>query len=63
MRNLNCKNNYHKLKKKKLIIAGYGAAAKTTTFLNYFKIKDEVIKFIIDDNQIKAKFIYPRKKN
>ena len=28
-------------KKKNLNIAGYGAAAKTTTLLNYFNINDE----------------------
>ena len=50
------------LRKKNLIIAGYGAAAKTTTFLNYFNIKDEVIKFIIDDNQLKQNLYLPGRK-
>ena len=39
-------------------IAGYGAAAKTTTFLNYFKISEKNIKFICDDNKLKqGKFL------
>ena len=48
-------------KKNNLIIAGYGAAAKTTTLLNYFKIKDEQIKFIVDDNPLKQNFYMPGK--
>jgi SAM-dependent methyltransferase len=51
-----------KLRKKNLVIAGYGAAAKTTTFLNYFGIKDEVIKFIIDDNKLKQNLYLPGRK-
>ena len=38
-------------------IIGYGAPAKASTALNYFKIKDE-IDFIVEDNQLKhEKFI------
>jgi len=51
-----------KLKKKNLVIAGYGAAAKTTTFLNYFRIKDEIVKFIIDDNKLKQNLYIPGRK-
>jgi hypothetical protein len=46
-------------KKKNLSIAGYGAAAKTTTFLNYFNINDENIKFIVDDNPLKQGMYMP----
>jgi 2-polyprenyl-3-methyl-5-hydroxy-6-metoxy-1,4-benzoquinol methylase len=57
-----------KLKLKKIIsyannnnltIAGYGAAAKTTTFLNYFNISDDSIKFIVDDNPLKQGLYMP----
>ena len=39
-----------KLKKDKKKVAGYGAAAKTTTLLNYFNINKNTINFIVDDN-------------
>ena len=39
-------------------IIGYGAAAKTTTILNYLKISDK-IKHIIDDNRLKQNFYIP----
>ena len=42
-----------KLKKEKKEIAGYGAAAKTTTLLNYFNINKNTINFIVDDNPLK----------
>jgi 2-polyprenyl-3-methyl-5-hydroxy-6-metoxy-1,4-benzoquinol methylase len=42
-----------KLKNKKKSIVGYGAAAKTTTLLNYFKIDNKIIDFIVDDNPLK----------
>ena len=42
-----------KLKYKKKSIIGYGAAAKTTTLLNYFNIKKNFIESIIDDNLLK----------
>jgi ribosomal protein L32 len=42
-----------------LTIAGYGAAAKTTTFLNYFNISDDNIKFIVDDNPLKQGLYMP----
>jgi len=43
--------------KKKII--GYGAAAKTTTLLNYFNIKNNSIETIIDDNPLKQKKFTP----
>jgi len=48
-----------KANNKNLSIAGYGAAAKTTTFLNFFKIKDKNIKFIVDDNPLKQNKYMP----
>ncbi len=48
------------LKKKKLKIIGYGAAAKTTTFLHYFDLsKTKQIKNIIDDNVLKQNLYLP----
>ena len=42
-----------KLKYEKKTIIGYGAAAKTTTLLNYFDIGNKIISFIVDDNKLK----------
>lgn len=39
-------------------ILGYGAAAKTSTLLNYLKISDD-LKFIIDDNELKQNHYIP----
>ena len=39
-------------------ILGYGAAAKTSTLLNYLKISDD-LKFIIDDNKLKQNHFIP----
>ena len=47
--------------KRKLIIIGYGAAAKTTTFMNYFKINEKQIKYIYDDNELKQNLYMPGK--
>ena len=45
---------------KNLNIAGYGAAAKTTTFLNYFELSEnKIIKNIYDDNILKQKLYLP----
>ena len=49
------------LMKRKLIIIGYGAAAKTTTFMNYFKINEKQIKYIYDDNELKQNLYMPGK--
>ena len=42
-----------------MTIAGYGAAAKTTTFLNFFKIQEKNIKYIVDDNKLKQGLCIP----
>jgi methylation protein EvaC len=41
------------------IIAGYGASAKSTTFLHQFKISNNLLKFIIDDNIYKQNYYSP----
>ena len=48
-----------KIKKQNKKIAGYGAAAKTTTLLNYFNIVNKIIDFIIDDNKLKQNRFTP----
>jgi len=45
--------------KNKMCVAGYGAAAKTTTFLNYFNISEKDIRFIFDDNKLKQGLYIP----
>tara|TARA_B100000131_G_scaffold95052_1_gene92033 strand:- start:2307 stop:3560 length:1254 start_codon:yes stop_codon:yes gene_type:complete len=46
--------------KKNYRIAGYGAAAKTTTLLNYFELSEKNnIKFIFDDNKLKHGLCLP----
>ncbi len=59
-----CKNKLNKIlikfNKKNYKIAGYGAAAKTTTLLNYFKLSEKSnIKFIFDDNKLKHGLCIP----
>ena len=60
---INCKLKLNSIIKdcinKNMNIAGYGAAAKTTTFLNYFKIPEKNIEFIIDDNKLKQGLCIP----
>ena len=61
---INCKNILQKIlkaiKQKKLNVAGYGAAAKTTTFLYYFGLsKNNQIKYIFDDNSLKQGLYLP----
>ena len=60
---INCKNKLNSLIQNcinnNMNIAGYGAAAKTTTFLNYFKISEKNIKFIFDDNKLKQGLCIP----
>ena len=41
------------IKKRNKLIAGYGAAAKTTTLLNYFGITNKLLSFVVDDNKLK----------
>lgn len=60
----NCKNKLQTIlnnfEKQKLSIAGYGAAAKTTTFLNYFDLlENKSLKFIFDDNNLKQGLYIP----
>ena len=60
----NCKIKLHKilneLHKKKLTLAGYGAAAKTTTFLKYFQLSEnKQIKCVFDDNILKQGLYLP----
>ena len=61
---LDCKKKIQKIirsfENKNLNIAGYGAAAKTTTFLNYFELSEnKMIKNIYDDNILKQKLYLP----
>ena len=53
------KNLLNKIKNQNKTIAGYGAAAKTTTLLNYFNIGNEIIDFIVDDNRLKQNRFTP----
>jgi SAM-dependent methyltransferase len=52
-------NNY---KKNKLIIAGYGAPAKATTFTYFFNLNKSIIKYIFDDNAMKQGKFTPGKR-
>lgn len=54
------KNKFKKflLKNKNKNIVGYGAAAKTSTLLNYLDISDD-LKFVIDDNKLKQNHYIP----
>ena len=59
-----CKNQVQNilknLIKNKQKISGYGAAAKTTTFLNYFGLSKKYgIKFVFDDNKLKQNLYIP----
>ncbi len=59
---LEIKENFLKnikfLKKKYKTIVGYGAPAKASTALNFFGIKNDILDFVIDDNNLKVnKFI------
>ena len=61
---INCRDKLKKIFKsfenKNLNIAGYGAAAKTTTLLNYFGLSsNKMIKIIFDDNVLKQKLYLP----
>ena len=52
----------NKFKKKKLIVYGFGAPAKLTTFSYVFKIKKTFFKAIVDDSPLKQKLYSPGKK-
>jgi 2-polyprenyl-3-methyl-5-hydroxy-6-metoxy-1,4-benzoquinol methylase len=59
-----CKNQLQKILKifdeKNLSVAGYGAAAKTTTLLNYFELlENKLIKYTFDDNTLKQGLYLP----
>ena len=59
-----CKNNLNKILnnfyKQNYTIAGYGAAAKTTTLLSYFGLSEsQQIKYIFDDNKLKQNLYLP----
>ena len=59
-----CKRKFQNILKsftdKNLNIAGYGAAAKTTTLLHYFELNNnEHIKLVFDDNPLKQKLYLP----
>lgn len=43
----------------KKVIVGYGASAKSTTFLYQYNISKNIIKYIIDDNIYKQNFYSP----
>ena len=42
-----------------MIIYAYGAAAKGNTFLNYMKLNNKIINFIIDKNKYKINKVSP----
>lgn len=48
-----------KLKKDNKKIAGYGAPAKGNTLLNYFKIGNEVLDYVVDDSPLKQNLYTP----
>ena len=59
-----CKNQLQQILKifdeKNLSVAGYGAAAKTTTLLNYFELlENKQIKYTFDDNTLKQGLYLP----
>lgn len=41
------------------IIFGYGASAKSTTFIHQFKLSNDIIKYIIDDSYLKQNLYTP----
>ncbi len=51
-----------KIKEEGNKIVGYGAAAKTTTLTNYFKINKNYLDFIVDDNKLKQNLYTPKYK-
>lgn len=40
-------------------IAGFGASAKSTTFMHHLRLSNQVLKYIIDDNVYKQNFLSP----
>jgi len=47
------------LRKKNKIVLGYGAAAKTTILLNVFRINEKLIKYVLEDNDLKVEKFIP----
>ncbi len=56
---LNIKNFFLNMKKKKKLIIGYGAAAKTTILTNLCKIKKNNIAYVVDRNKYKINYYIP----
>ena len=56
---LRIKNFFVKLKKKKKLVVGYGAAAKTTILTNLCNIKKSDIAYVVDRNKFKVNYIIP----
>ncbi len=52
-------NKLHNLKSQGAIIAAYGASAKGTTLLNYFRIGKELIDFVVDRSLVKQGLYTP----
>ncbi|MBI2010396.1 MAG: class I SAM-dependent methyltransferase [Candidatus Chisholmbacteria bacterium] len=48
-----------KLKKEGKTIAGYGAAAKSTTLLHYFGIDNKIVDYVVDDSPYKQDLFTP----
>ncbi len=60
IRDIKVKKFFKENKNKKIYI--YGAAAKTTVFLNYYKINEKIVKYVIDDTILKQKKYIPNTK-
>ena len=56
---LRIKNFFEKLKKKKKLVVGYGAAAKTTILTNLCNIKKSDIAYVVDRNKFKVNYNIP----
>jgi len=59
-KNLQVKEFFRKNRNKKIFI--YGAAAKTTVFINYYKITKKLVKYVIDDTVLKQNKYIPNTK-
>lgn len=55
----NVTRNIKILRDQGLTIAGYGAPAKATTSLNYFKLSNQDIMYVVEDNPLKHNKIIP----
>ena len=52
--------NINNLMKKGYRIIGYGAPAKASTLINFYKLSNKHISYIIDDNPLKQGYILPK---